>query len=205
MAIMVQRQINPRDPREPIFPMFPGHLGMVLKKAFGDFRVSYIKDEGQLCHTEEGVWAIVGMRPESANVLERNRRDFDKHFSYGWSKANRPPYARGLLLAHHLEKSNAIAQRLRSGDLLVGPNGVVGPRDRDGAGDQGRKRRRPPSVPPPCTSCRSEDDYTLRRGGADTPPQRRNRIRVANDTLPNPRGANGTINATIGGTLTAAP
>ena len=54
LAIMVNWRINPRDPPEPIFPMSPGRLGMVLKKAFGDFCVSYIKDEGQLCHPEEG-------------------------------------------------------------------------------------------------------------------------------------------------------
>ena len=99
---MVKWRINPRNPPEPIFPMSPGRLGMVLKKTFGDFRVSHIKDEGQLCHTEEGGWAIVGMRPKAAHVLERNGGDSDKQFSYEWSKANRQPYAGGLLRAHHL-------------------------------------------------------------------------------------------------------
>ena len=46
LAVMVKWRINPRDPPESVFPMSPGRLGMVLKKAFGDFRVSYIKDEG---------------------------------------------------------------------------------------------------------------------------------------------------------------
>ena len=56
---MVKCCINPRDPLEPSFPMSPGRLGMVLKMAFGDFRVSYIKDDGQICHTEESGFAIV--------------------------------------------------------------------------------------------------------------------------------------------------
>ena len=46
VAFMVKWRVNPRDPPEPIFPMSPGRLGIVLKKAFGDWRVSYIKDEG---------------------------------------------------------------------------------------------------------------------------------------------------------------
>ena len=107
--------------------MSRGRLSMVLNKAFGDFCVSYIKDEGQLCHTEEGGWAIVGMRPEAAPVLERHRGDSGKQFNDEWAKANRQPYAGDLLRSHHLDKSNAIAQRLRSGDLLAGPNGVVRP------------------------------------------------------------------------------
>ena len=54
VAVMVRWRVNPRDSPEAIYPLSPGRLGMVLKKAFGDFRVSYIKDEGQLCHTEDG-------------------------------------------------------------------------------------------------------------------------------------------------------
>ena len=46
VAVMVRWRVNPRDSPEAIYPLSPGRLGMVLKKAFGDFRVSYIKDEG---------------------------------------------------------------------------------------------------------------------------------------------------------------
>ena len=137
---------------------------MVLKKAFGDFRVSYIKDEGQLCHTEDGGWALVGVRPEAASALEGGGGDADKQFTYEWAKANKQPYSGGLLRAHHLEKSNAVLQRIRSGDLMAGPNGVTRTRDRDGAGEEGRKRRRSPSWSPPRASHRSEGDYTPRRG-----------------------------------------
>ena len=82
VAVMVRWRVDPRDPLETIYPMSPGRLGMVLKKAFGDFRVSYIKDEGQLCHTEDGGWVIVGMRPEAAPALERNGGNSDRQFSY---------------------------------------------------------------------------------------------------------------------------
>ena len=34
--------------------MSPGRLGKVMKKAFWEFRVPYIKDEEQLFHLEEG-------------------------------------------------------------------------------------------------------------------------------------------------------
>ena len=170
VAVMVQWQINPRDPLEPIFPMSPGRLSMVFKKAFSDFRVSYIKDEAQLCHTEEGGWAIVGMRPEAAPVLQLHGGDSDKQFGYEWSKANRQPYAGGLLCSHHSEKSNEIAQRPHSGDLLAEPNGVVQPRDRDETRDEGCKWRRSP--PPSRTARKSGDDYTPCRGegGVDTSP-----------------------------------
>ena len=77
VAVMVRWRVNPRDSPEAIYPMTPGRLGMVLKKTFGDFRVSHIKDEGQLCHTEDGGWALVGMRPESAPALERNGGETD--------------------------------------------------------------------------------------------------------------------------------
>ena len=169
VAVMVKWQINPRDPPEPMYPMSPGRLGMVLKKAFGDFRVSYIKDEGHLSHTEDGRWAIMGMRPEAAHVLEWNGGDSDKQFSYEWSKANRQLYAGGLLRSHQLEKSDAIAPRLWSGELMAGPQGVVRRCDRDGGGDEGRKRRRSPSVCPLRASCRSEDDCTPRRGRYSSP------------------------------------
>ena len=119
VAVMVKWHVNTRNPPEPIFPMSPGRLGMVPKTAFGDFGVSYIKDEGQLCHTEDGGWAIMGMRPVAAHVLERNGGDSDKQFSYEWSKANRQPYAGG-----HLEKSNAIAQRLWSGTVDTTTGGI---------------------------------------------------------------------------------
>ena len=164
VAVMVKWRVNPRDPPEPIFPMSTGRPGMVLKKAFGHFRVSYIKEEGQLCHTEDGGATVMGVRLEAAQVLERNDCDFDNQFRYDWSKANRQPYAGGLVRVHHLQKSNPIAQRLRSGDLLAGPHGVVRPRDRNGAGDEGRKRRRSPSMTPPRTSGRSQDEYTPCRG-----------------------------------------
>ena len=82
MAVMVWWCITPRNSPETIYPMTPGRLGMVLKKAFGDFRVSYIKDEGQLCQTEDGGWALVRMRPETAPVFERNGGDTDTQFSY---------------------------------------------------------------------------------------------------------------------------
>ena len=149
VAVMVKWRINPRDAPGAHLPIVPGKMGIVLKKAFGDVRVSHIKDEGQLCHTEEGGWAIVGMRPEAAPVLERHGGDSDKQFSREWSEANRQPYVGSLVRSHHLDKSNAIAHRLRSGNLLAGPNGVVRPRDRDGTGDEGRKRRRCPSMHPP--------------------------------------------------------
>ena len=141
VAVMVRWRVNPRDSPETIYPLSPGRLAMVLKKAFRDFRVSYIKDEGQLCHTEDGGWAHVGVRPEAASALERGGGDADKQFTYEWSKANKQPYSGGLLRAHHLEKSNAVLQRLRSGDLMAGPNGVTRTRDRAGAGEEGRKRR----------------------------------------------------------------
>ena len=70
VAVMVRWRVNPRDSPEAVYPLSPGRLGMVLKKAFGDFRVSYIKDEGRLCHTEDGGWALVGVRPEVASALE---------------------------------------------------------------------------------------------------------------------------------------
>ena len=171
VAVMVKWRVNLRYPPEAIYPMSPGRLGMVLKKAFGDFRVSYIKDEGQLCHTEDGGWAIMSMRPEAAHVLERNGGDSDKQFSYERSKAKRQPYTGGLLRVHHPEKSNAIAQRLRSGDLWAGPNGVVQARDRDGAGDEGRKRCHSPSMSPPRTSRRLEEDYTPCQGSRYSSPE----------------------------------
>ena len=65
--------------------------------------------------------------------------------------------------AHHLEKSNTVLQRLRSGDPMAGPNGVTRAQDRDGAGDKGRKRRWSPSMSPPRASRRSEVDYNPRR------------------------------------------
>ena len=171
VAMIVKWRINPQDPPEPIFLMSPGPQGMVLKKSLGDFRVSYIKDEGQLYYMEEGGSAIVGMRPEAPRVVEQNGGDSSKRFSYEWSKANRQPYARGFLQAHHLEQSTAIAQSLRRGDLLVFPHKVAQPRDGDGAGDECHKRRRSPSVSPPGTSCKSEDDYTPRRGGRCSSPE----------------------------------
>ena len=164
VTVMVRWRVNPRDSPEAIYPLSPGRLGMVLKKAFGDFRVSYIKDEGQLCHTEEGGWALVGVRPEAASALEGGGRDADKQFTYEWAKANKQPYSGGMLRAHHMEKSNAVLQRIRSGDLMAGPNGVIRARDRDGAGEEGRKRRRSPSWSPPRASHRSEGDYTPRQG-----------------------------------------
>ena len=144
---------------------------MVLKKAFGEFRVSYMKDEGQLCHTEDGGWALVGVRPEAASALEGGCGDADKEFTYEWSKANKLPYSGGLLRAHHLEKSNAALHHLRSGDLMAGPNGVTRARDGDGAGEEGRKQRRSPSMSPPRVSCRSEGDYTPRLGSKHPSPE----------------------------------
>ena len=172
--------------------MSSGRLGMVLKKAFGDFWASYTKDEGQLCHTEEGGWAIIGMLPEAAHVLDRNGGYPDKQFSYEWSKANRQPYVGGLLRPHHLEKSNTIAQRLRDGDLLAGPNGVVWPRNRDGAGEEGHKRRRSPSIPPP-PGWRTDRRTISHPGvGVDMLLRRRNHTAVAAVRLPNLRRTHGT-------------
>ena len=108
VAVMVRWRVNLRDCPEAIYPLSPGRLGMVLKKAFGDFRVSYIKDEGQLCHTEDGGWALVGVRPEAASTLEGGGGNADKQFTYEWAKANKQPYSGGMLRAHHMEKSNAV-------------------------------------------------------------------------------------------------
>ena len=94
VAVMVRWRVNPRDAPEAIYPLSPGRLGMVLKKAVGDFRVSYIKDEGQLCHTEDGGWALVGVRPEAASALEGGGGDGDKQFTYEWAKANKQPVFR---------------------------------------------------------------------------------------------------------------
>ena len=171
VAVMVRWRVNPRDTPEAIYPLSPGRLGMVLKKAFGDFRVSYIKDEGQLCHTEDGGWALVGVRPEAASALEGGGGDADKQFTYEWAKANKQPYSGGLLRAHHVEKSNAVLQRMRSGDLMAGPKGLIRARDRDGAGNEGRKWRRSPSWSPPRASHRSEGDYTPRRGSRYPSPE----------------------------------
>ena len=171
VAVMVRWRVNPRDTPEAIYPLSPGRLGMVLKKAFGDFRVSYIKDEGQLCHTEDGGWALVGLRPEAASALEGGGGDADKQFTYEWAKANKQPYSGGLLRAHHVEKSNAVLQRMRSGDLMAGPKGLIRARDRDGAGDEGRKRRRSPSRSPPRASHRSEGEYSPRRGSRYPSPE----------------------------------
>ena len=170
-AVMVRWHVNPRDSPEAIYPLSPGQLGMVLKKAFGDFRVSYIKDEGQLCHTEDGGWALVGVRPEAASALEGGGGDADKQFTYEWAKANKKPYSGGLFRAHHLEKSNGVLQRIRSGDLMAWPNGVTRMRDRDGAGEEGRKRRRSTSWSRPRASHRSEGDYTPRRGSRYPSPE----------------------------------
>ena len=91
----------------------------------------------------------MGVRPEAASALEGGGGDADKQFTYEWAKANKQPYSGGLLRAHHVEKSNAVLQRMRSGDLMAGPKGLIRARDRDGAGDEGRKRRRSPSLSPP--------------------------------------------------------
>ena len=173
---------------------------MVQKKAFGDFRVSYIKDEGQLCNRANGGWAIVGMRPDADNALERNGGDSDKKFNYEWSKAKPEPYARGLL---RVERRGAIAQRLRSGDLLAGPNGVVWARDRDVAGDEVRKRRRSPSMSPPRTFRRSEEDHTPRQRSRHSSPEEEP-YQGGHDLLPSPRWANGTVGTTTGGIPTTA-
>ena len=152
VAIMVRWRVNPRDSPEAIYPLSPGRPGMVLKKAFGDFRVSYIKDEGQLCHTEDGVRALVGVRPEAASALEGGGGDADKHFTYEWARANKQPYSGGMLRAHHMEKTNAVLQRIRSVDLMAGPKGVIRARDRD----EGQKRRRSPSWSRPRAPHRSD-------------------------------------------------
>ena len=171
VAVMVPWRVNPRDTPEAIYPLSPGWLGMVLKKAFGDFRVSYIKDKGQLCHTEDGGWALVSVRPEAASALEGGGGDADKQFTYEWAKANKQPYSGGLLRAHHVEKSDAVLQRMPSRDPMAGPKGLIRARDRDGAGDEGRKRRRSPSWSPPRASHRSEGDYTPRQGSRYPSPE----------------------------------
>ena len=171
LAVMVRWCVNPRDTPEAIYPLSLGRLGMVLKKAFRDFRVSYIKDEGQLCHTEDEGWALVGVRPEAASALEGGGGDADKQFTYEWAKANKQLYSGGLLRAHHVEKSNAVLQRMRSGDLMAGPKGLIRAPDRDGAGDEGPKRRRSPSWSPPRASHRSEGDYTPRWGSRYPSPE----------------------------------
>ena len=76
MALMVWR-FKPRESPESVWQLSPGCLGMVLK-ASGDFRVYYIKDEGQLCCTEEGGWALVEVRAEVVEVLDQVLGDFDK-------------------------------------------------------------------------------------------------------------------------------
>ena len=144
---------------------------MVLKKACRDFPVSYIKDEVQLCHMEHGGWALLGVQPEAASLLEGSRGHADKHFIYEWAKANKQPYSGGMLRAHHMEKSNAVLQRIRNGDLMAGPNSVIRARDRDGARKEGRKRRRSPSRSPPRTSHRSEGGYTRRQGSRYPSPE----------------------------------
>ena len=72
---MVKWRLKPRDPPESMWPLSPGRLGMVVKKSFGDFRVSDITDEGQLCYTEEGGWAMVWVHAEAARVLNRIQSD----------------------------------------------------------------------------------------------------------------------------------
>ena len=144
---------------------------MVLRNALGDFCVCYIKDEGQLCLTEDGGVALVGVRPEATSALGRGGGDAEKQFTYEWSKANKQLYSRGLLRAPHLEKSNAVLQRFLGGDLMAGPNGVCQARDREGAGEEGRKRRRFPSMSPPGAARPSEGDYTPCRGSRYPSPE----------------------------------
>ena len=143
-------------------------------------------------------------RLEAAYLLERHRERSDKQFSYEWCKANRQPYAGGLLRCHRLDKSNMIAQRLRGRHLLAGPNGVVRPRDQDGAGGEGRKRRHPPSLPPPPPDGAQIGGrlHTPEGGRVDTPSRRRNHIGVAAFTFPNIRWTRGTAGTTTGGTPT---
>ena len=98
VAVMFCWHINLHNSPETIYTVTPGRLGMVLKKGFRDFRVSYIKDEGQQYHTKVRGSALVDMRPESAPALERNGGATDNQFSYEWSKANKQPDTGGLLL-----------------------------------------------------------------------------------------------------------
>ena len=109
VAVMVPWRVNPRDSPEAIYPLSSGGLGMVLKKAFGDLRVSYIKDEGQLCHTEDGDWALVGVRPEAASALEQ--------FTYEWAKSNKQPYSDGMLRAHHMRRATPCSSAFVVGTL----------------------------------------------------------------------------------------
>ena len=164
VALMVRWCVNPRYSPEIIYPLSPGQLGMVSKKACGDFRVSYIKDEGQLCHMEDGGWALVGVQPEEASALEGGGGQADKQFTYQWAKANKQPYSGGLLRAHHPGKSNAVLQRFRSGDPIKGPNSLIHTWDRDGAREEGQRRRQSPSMSLPRATRRSEGDDTPRRG-----------------------------------------
>ena len=106
----------------------------------------------------------MGVRPEAASAPEGGGGDAHKQFTYKWSNYNKQRYSGGLLQAHHLEMSDAVLQRLRSGDLMAGPNGVTQTQDRHGAGEEGQKRRRAPSMSPPRVSRRSGGDYNLGRG-----------------------------------------
>ena len=160
-SVAVMR-VNPRNSPEAFYPLSQRRLGRVLKKTFGDFRVSYIEDEGQLCHTGDGGWALVGVRPNVASALEGGGGDADKHFTYELAKAKKQPYSGGLLRPHHLEKSNTVLQRIRSGELMAGPNGVTRTRHQDGVREEGGKQRRSPSWSPRRASHRSEGDYTPR-------------------------------------------
>ena len=162
VAVMVRWPVNPPDSPEAIYPLFPGRLGMVLKKAFRDFRVSYIKDEGQLCRTGDGGWALVGVRPKAASSPVMGGGNANKQFTYECAKANKQPNSSGMLRADHMEKSNAVLQRIRSVDLMARPNGVSRARDPDGAREEVQKQRRSPFWSPRRASHRSEGDYTPR-------------------------------------------
>ena len=140
---------KPRDPPEPIWPLSPGRLGMGLKMSFGYFQISCMKDEGQLRYTEDGGWALVGLRPKAAGVFDQVQGHWDKKYTYQWTKANHQPYTTGLLKPDHLEKSNVVSRHIRAGQMMVGPEGVVRPKGQDCAGEDGRKCRQSPSSSTP--------------------------------------------------------
>ena len=59
VTMMVRWPFTPYDAVELVLPLSPARPNMVLKMSLGDYRVSFIEDEGQLCYTEDGGSASV--------------------------------------------------------------------------------------------------------------------------------------------------
>ena len=136
---------------------------MVLKKCFGDYRVCHIKDEGQRSYTEEGGWALVGVRAEAEDALVQCLGDSDQYYSYEWSKANRQPCFGGGLKPHHLEKSSKGAHAVQ-GPVGGAVGGPPAPKGEDGMGEDSKKHRRSRSTSPSQPTRRSGTDATPWRG-----------------------------------------